>query len=230
MRCAQSSIMPSIKRKLTSKFRERNIPLFVEYTSRKYRPLDPGQYLYKLVTDISNGNKFSEKFIQLTYTTLMAWNMNQRGARLSKYNTFRNSILKHRKIIRSLEKLRLDRVNKTEDIMDKVGFLFKRLVLVKKGKPRLVTFSKTMHYFLPNLLMPIDRSYTLKFFYNNTGVPKSLDGQFEMYRQIFSEFDELSKTYNFRKHIDKEWNRTVPKIIDNIIIAYKKKRQQPHTA
>jgi hypothetical protein len=215
--------MPTIKTNLTSKFRKRNIPGLVQFTSQKYRPLDPGQYLYKLVADHSMANKFTDKFIQLTYTTLMAWNMNQRGARLSKYNLFRNSLLKNRTIIKSLDKLKIEQVTDTAEIMEKVQFLFKSLQLVKKGKPKLVTFSKTLHYFLPNLLMPIDRSYTIKFFYNYPGLPKDTDQQFIMYSQIFSEFVHLSKTYDFRKHLDKNWNRSIPKIIDNVIIAYIKK-------
>ena len=41
--------------------------------------------------------------------------------------------------------------------------LFEKLNLVKTKSP-LVTFSKTLHFFLPNLVVPIDRRYTCDFF------------------------------------------------------------------
>jgi hypothetical protein len=212
--------MKTIKNSLTTTFRSRNIPSLVEHTTNNYRPYDPGQYLYKLAMEFSNRTKFSEKFIELTYTTLIAWNMNQRGAKLSDFNIFRKSLLDNKQIIQSLEKFRIEKLPNTNSFIQKIEFLFKNLQLVAKDKPKLVTVSKTLHFFLPNLLMPIDRSYTLQFFYHNTNLPKEDEGQFEIYKAIFEQFRQLATTYNFDIHIDENWNRNIPKIIDNIIIAY----------
>ncbi len=158
--------MTTIKNHLTTTFRADNIPSLVEYTATKYRPYDPGQYLYRLVTEFSNGTKFSDKFIELTYTTLIAWNMNQRGAKLSDFPTFRKSLLQHRQTIQSLDNLRIEKLADINGLTEKINFLFENLQVVADGKPKLVTFSKTLHYFLPNLLMPVDRRYTLTYFYS----------------------------------------------------------------
>jgi hypothetical protein len=217
--------MGTIKQNLISTFTSENISNLVEYTATKYRPYDPGQYLYKLAMEFPNERKFTEKFIELTYTTLIAWNMNQRGAKLSEYEIFKNSLIEHKERIRSLERFRIEKNLDGRELTNEIEFLFKNLKLVSIDKPKLVTFSKTLHFFLPNLLMPIDRSYTLHFFYNSTNVPKDDVKQIIIYNDILNQFRQLSEVYNFKIHLDRNWNRNIPKIIDNIIIAYIQKQR-----
>lgn len=212
--------MPTIKNNLTETFRIENIPYLIQYVATNYRPYDPGQYLYGLVTEFSNEAKYSDKFIELVYTTLIAWNMNQRGAKLSDFPTFKNSLLRYKELIQSLDNLRIEKLIDTIGLTEKIKILFENLQVVANGKPKLVTFSKTLHYFLPNLLMPIDRRYTLTFFYKHTNLPQSDSGQFEIYRDIFAQFRQFATAYNFDRHKDRHWNKNIPKIIDNIIIAY----------
>jgi hypothetical protein len=148
--------------------------------------------------------------------------MNQRGARLSTFVIFKQSLLTHREKIESLKEYRIEKLTDTSalDLKEKIKYLYDNLQLVDIGKPKLVTFSKALHYFLPNLLMPIDRSYTIKFFYRNTHIPKDDDKQFEMYWNIFQQFRKLAIAYDFDNHIENNWNKNIPKIIDNIIIGY----------
>jgi hypothetical protein len=216
--------MPTLKNHLVTTFNDKNIPRLVEYTTANYRPFDPGQYLYKLITEISNKAKFSDKFIELTYTTLIAWNMNQRGAKLSDFDIFRESLLENKSMILSLKKYKIESSLNIDLLTHTIKSLFQNLNLVAIDKPKLVSISKTLHFFLPDLFMPIDRSYTIKFFYRNTNIHKDYDKQFEIYMEIFKEFNQLSINYDFNKHKDKGWNRNIPKIIDNIIIAYIKEQ------
>lgn len=216
--------MVKIKNNLPSTFNADNIQSLVDYTSKNYRAYDPGQYLYKLAMDHSMETKFSRDFIELAYTTLVAWNMNQRGAKLSDYSIFEKSLIDHESTIRSLGQFRIEEVGDSLDFMKKLKFLYENLELVAEGKPKLVTFSKTLHFFLPNLVMPIDRSYTLYYFYKNTNVPKGDDRQFEIYFDIFDQFKQLTTTYDFSIHIDGNWHRNIPKIIDNLIIAFIQKQ------
>ncbi len=62
---------------------------------KSYRLYDPAMYLYKLILDYK-GNRFSDEFIELVYTTLKAWNMDSRAAKLSRFGTFKNSILQNK--------------------------------------------------------------------------------------------------------------------------------------
>ena len=191
----------------------------LEETKRYYRPYDPGSYLYHQIMEYNFDSKFSKKFIELAYVTLSAWNMNSRGAKLQNFEVFKKSIVNSEKTFNILNAYTL------KDMDDQIvrvllEKLFNNLDLVAEGKPPLVTFSKTMHFYLPNLIGPIDRTYTMKFFYNNTGVPSSITSQFKRFMDIQSEYCKIAKECKLSKYIDGVWNRSIPKIVDNMIIGY----------
>lgn len=204
------------------------IQTLAEETANSYRPYDPGQYLYKLVIDFKDRTIHLDKFIELTYTTLIAWNMNQRGAKLSKYDLYNQSLQTHQERIESLKAYRIETLSDTDvlNLKEHIKYLYDNLELVEEGKPKLVTFSKALHYFLPNLLMPVDRRYTLKFFYNKTSTPLDKSTHFEIYWDIFQQFRELATAYDFNKHVTDNWNRNIPKVIDNIIIGHIRKQEE----
>ncbi len=218
--------MARIKNDLTTSIKTDTIPKLLQYTKEEYRPYDPGQYLYNLVTEFPNEMKFTNKFIELVYTTLIAWNMNQRSAKLSNFDLFKESLIKHEQTIKSLEQYRIENLDYVDNLKETIVSLFKNLKLVAKNKPKLVTFSKTLHFFLPNLLMPVDRSYTLLFFYNNTNFNKTDDEQIQIYCDIFEQFRQFAKVWNYANYVDEKWNKNIPKMIDNIIIAYIKQREK----
>ena len=200
------------------------IPFLLQKVSNTYRPYDPGQYLYKLMFN-SYKNHFNTNFLDLTYTTLIAWNMNHRGAKLSSYDDFINSIKSNVSEFKALEKLSIEKNEVTEKEIKVLKKLFKNLKLVQQGKPKLVTYAKTLHFLLPTLLMPIDRKYTLEFFYQNTSIPKNEEIQFQMYCDILKQYQNLANNISLKIYLDEGWNKSIPKIIDNLIIAYQKSRK-----
>jgi len=213
-----------IKNELTEIIKATDIKELLDYTNEEYRLYDPGLYLYNLMSNYSFEKKFSDEFIELVYTTLIAWNMNQRKAKLSKFDLFKKSLLDNKNTIQSLEKYRIEELESSDIIEKPIRSLFEKLDLVDKGNPQLVTFSKTLHFFLPNLLMPIDRAYTLTFFYNNHNFSGAdVDKQITIYLSVFEQFRQFAKTHRdndaFKEH-EKRWNKNLPKMIDNLIIGY----------
>jgi hypothetical protein len=78
-----------------------------------------------------------------------------------------------------------------------------------------------MHFLLPNLCIPIDRKYTLNFFYNNTYLNSKKE--FEIYTQINKLFLKIYNTHDLSVYLENGmiiWNTTIPKILDNIVIGY----------
>jgi hypothetical protein len=96
------------------------------------------------------------------------------------------------------------------------------LNLVATGKPILVTASKTLHFFMPNLIVPIDRKYTLNFFNGNESVPTKIEKQFQVFIKIQREFSLFSATHDLTAYKDERWNLTIPKVMDNMIIGFMK--------
>ena len=70
--------------------------------------------------------------------------------------------------------------------------------------------------------MPIDRTYTLRFFYNNTNVPQKIAKQFEKHNQIFLAANLFAQKHNLTQYLDTKWNLNKPKIIDNLIIGHQR--------
>ncbi len=162
--------------------------------------------------------------------------MNARGAKLNNFEAFKDSIKQNKKEITSLKKFNIELLDETNKykVLETTKILFKKLDLVgkswnkKKIKSKIVSFSKTLHFLLPELIVPIDRKYTLSFFYNNTNIPtdsndqKNNEKQIELFNELYDKFQQLAIKYPLKQFIDNKWNTNIPKIIDNMIIGYSK--------
>ncbi len=195
-------------------------------TKEEYRPLDPGQYLYNLLLEkrVKLGI-FSDEYLELVYTTLISWNMNARGAKLSGITKFKETIKQNKETITKLESYKLGTLKDKdkEEVIKSLRYLFFNLNLTET-KSKLVTFSKTLHFLLPELVVPIDRRYTLEFF--QTQLPLSKDQwetdkkQFQVFEELFDKFIEISKKYDLSSYLDKVWHVVPTKVIDNAIIGF----------
>ncbi|MAG38620.1 hypothetical protein CMO90_00875 [Candidatus Woesearchaeota archaeon] len=209
----------------------------LEKTKLEYRLFDPGQYLYSLLLEKRrNLDIFSDEYLELSYTTLIAWNMNGRAAKLNEIELFKESIRSNKENMTLLNNYRIENLSKGEfeKTINITESLFKKLDLVgeswtgNKIKSKLVTFSKTMHFLLPNLYVPIDRRYTLNFFYNNKTLQtdknneKNDEKQLVVFNELFKKFHSLTEIYNLNEYKDNKWNKNIPKTIDNAIIGYSK--------
>ena len=193
----------------------------LEKTKKEYRNLDPGQYLYNLLLNKRKiSDIYSDEYLELAYTTLIAWNMNGRGAKLSDIDNFKDTIRENKNEINLLKGYRIEKLDEQEikKVLEILERLFNKLEIVKTKSP-LVTFSKTLHFLLPELVVPIDRRYTANFFYNSNQIPQK-EKQFKVFSDLFEKFWEISQRYNLNNYLDNNWNRTIPKVIDNMIIGY----------
>ena len=211
--------MSAIKSSLAPFEEESVLKNCLDETKIQYRPYDPGFYLYNLLLKNDYKNKFDKEFIELVYVTLSAWNMNSRGAKLNDIEEFESSIIENRAIFDKIyDKTILDL--RSKEIEDCLYKLFNDLKLVASNKPPLVTFSKTMHFFLPDLIVPIDRKYTLNYFYKRGDIPKEKEKQFKIFFEVEAIYSDFVNGHNLEKYIDNVWNRNVPKVLDNMVIGY----------
>ena len=191
----------------------------LDKTTSDYRSLDPGRYLYGLVMDNHVKDRFSTDYIELVYTTLKSWNMDSRGARLSDFSTFTKIIRKYKSYFDLLLSANAD--CPAEKYRQPLNLLFEKLELTKGTSP-LVTFSKTMHFFLPDLIAPIDRKYTLSFFKkNHRWTFRDENSQFSVFMDIQNAYYFFAHKHKLEEYLDDKWNRNIPKIMDNLVIGYK---------
>lgn len=201
----------------------------------EYRPNSAANYLYNLILKEHIDNKCinikNRCFIDLIWATLDACNMNSRSAKLADIEDFKKNLIDNTEATEAIESLKKysiedlsEKNDKSKGIFEQLKTLFNMLKLTDTDT-KLVTFSKTMHFLLPNLIVPIDRKYTLKFFELNINNAK--DEEFDHFTNIESTFGLFASEVNLDDFVSKnsKWCKYKTKIIDNIIIGYVKKEQ-----
>jgi hypothetical protein len=86
-------------------------------------------------------------------------------------------------------------------------------------KKKIVAGSKALHHVLPELVPPIDREYTLRFFFHTTNLPHREELAF---RTVYPCFWKIATSC--RKEIEcrlgRGMNTSITKVIDNAVVGY----------
>jgi len=82
-----------------------------------------------------------------------------------------------------------------------------------------VANSKALHHLLPALVPPIDRAYTLRFFYADTTLSKGDEATF---KEIYPYFHRIAvaRREQITSHLGTGMNTSETKVIDNAIVAF----------
>jgi hypothetical protein len=154
--------------------------------------------------------------------------MNQRGARLNEFEIVKESIKQHEPYLIDLYKNKLNSIDSLEGengliIIRDLEFVFCHLEIMK-SKRRIVGVSKAMHFLLPDLVMPIDSTYTMPYFYGTNKYNEKAEKEFQTFLDIFTKTHRITKNLKLTNDdVDGEkWNTSIPKLIDNAIIGFDK--------
>lgn len=197
------------------------IPGLIERFNKWGYRKGPDFYFYKEVMNLVKNNNIKEllkdrNFIEKIYATLTSWDMNSRGAKMKYFDEFYENIISNKEKFIELTNLKLENLTEKDikEVKIHLNDLYSKLDLMKTGG-RIVSNSKVIHYLLPNLVMPIDRKNTLMFFYGNTNESKKT----YQFLEIFECSWRVVQLLDLGPYLDDNWNQTIPKIIDNAIIA-----------
>ena len=180
----------------------------------------PSLYFYKRLNTLRNTLTSIEEFlndnynIEIIYATLVAWDMDSRGAKMRNYEDFKENLISCVEHFRQIEEHHND-INpyqNPEMITNYLRNAYENLILMDTNG-RLVSNSKLLHFLFPKLCMPMDRTNTLMYLYNNTY--ESINRFVEISQ--FS-FEVINSIENWAQYLDNIWNTSVPKLIDNSII------------
>ena len=214
----------------TKLFLDKQSFLYYNYSHNQlYRPNTHSQKEYKkLIKSYRSTNDYKQLLIntdhiKLIYSTLKEWNMDQRGAKLVSFSKFRKSILDNSDAIIKLHSVRIEAVqeNQLYTVLNDLKHLFISLE-VMETKARIVGVSKTLHFLLPDLVMPIDRNNILDFLYLSKRYSSDPEKEFKVFQEIFIEYNRLSRQLSLSaSDVDnKAWNTSIPKMIDNAVIGF----------
>jgi hypothetical protein len=155
----------------------------------------------------------SDTCIEILYATLVSWDMNSRGAKLKDYADFKSNLVSNIPAFQSVETVSttftwLNRLK----LLASLSTLYDRLALMKSDG-RLVSNSKCIHYVFPALCLPMDGKNTLQKLYGNTGESKN-----KFIEILNLSYDVLVSVSNPQQYLDKQWNTSEMKLVDNAIL------------
>jgi hypothetical protein len=200
---------------------ESQIDKYLQKVKKEFRHGDASWFLYREMVR-ERWNYSSEDQIERLYAVLSSWGMNSRGAKLAPFEKLLDSIKKSAMTLNTLAKFRIEEVESFESptLLGPLKSLFGSLAIVQKVKPKFVGFSKAIHFLLPDLVAPMDRQYTIRFFRGySTALPKQEELQFDLFVKIMEDYRVFVTDHKLEKYLDDRWNLSLPKICDNIIIG-----------
>jgi len=209
----------------------------------------PSLYFHIQAIEAQKSEFLSNRHIEMIYATLASWGMHKMGdpnvtkAKLVDFSTFKNSILNHADHFNNLKELRLETCTETEfaSILDKVENIYYNLK-VSISEATIVANSKTLAHILPNLIPPIDRQYTIRFFtqkcdnfftksgqFRAVNLPRSIDEQYRDFKRYCSKIKIMLDRCDLDLFTveNNSFNTSYPKILDNLIMANVKAKTRP---
>jgi hypothetical protein len=166
-----------------------------------------------------------ELFFEYVYAVLPAWGMHRMGRQAAKVGKFGDMVESFRRSLSRIEAL-WDRriVAIPPDEVDQVGRTVWDVISnlkVSTSGTRIVAGSKALHHVLPDLVPPIDRQYTFRFF---TGQMNVAHGERRAFLEWFPYLCEIGRER--RSGIERAMERggfmaTGPaKVVDNAIMGF----------
>lgn len=190
----------------------------------------PSIYFHQKALEWQQNDFLSERHLEYVYATLSAWGMHRMGktgAKMPDFDIFKNSILAAKKELIIWKELNIKQIGEKEFhklLPDLTKVCFN--ITATTSNSRLVSSSKTLAHILPDLVCPMDREYTLMFFYESKSLTKKKECEvFGYVMQKMWDFYHEPKTSIIKCEKSKSFCESYPKIFDNLIIAYKKEKQ-----
>lgn len=171
---------------------------------------------------------FSKEHLEYVYATLIAWGMHRtgnKGSKMRSFDEFKSSFESLRNEITDAKFYKFSNLGPKE--WSTIEKIFKNVRVMKSGTS-LVGNSKAMHHFLPNLIPPIDRTYTLSFLQGNTNIQNNIDSEWNLMKDLINNFfipiaknnvfDNKAKEW-FAQKETYLWDTSEYKVIDNLIVG-----------
>jgi hypothetical protein len=164
-----------------------------------------------------------ESFLEAVYATLTSWGMHRMGPGNTKLVDFREFVVSFvvlRPRIQTLSEFTLLGLKSGEiaDVSEQLWSVISE-IKIGRGATRIVSGSKVLHHLFPELIPPIDREYTIRFFFHHKNMNRGDKAAFqEMYPHFHLIASKCSRKIESR--LGKGMNTSTTKVLDNAIVGY----------
>jgi hypothetical protein len=162
-----------------------------------------------------------DELLELVYAMLASWGMHRmgpKGAKLVEFDPFCESIRRQAEILEELEPLTITDLDDVDGVVDTIWRAISGAHLSASGT-QVVAGTKALHHLLPDLIPPVDREYTIRFFHENKMMNMGDEAAF---REVYPALAEIASRAgdNLKVNDRSPMNTSPTKIIDNAIIGY----------
>lgn len=184
----------------------------------------------------------SDRHVEMLYATLTAWGLHRMGdvdttkTKLKDWMLFRDSLLANASTLQRF--LSYDLLQMSEaaysQVVCELRSCYESLDL-SVAESTVVVNSKALHHMLPELIPPIDRQYTLRFFkdppekwrgpngkFRQIQLPKESEDQFRLFHETCLKIKRLADRVapDLFKEQRHRYAVTAPKALDNAIVTF----------
>ena len=179
----------------------------------------PGVYFHTQCIKEQKRHFLSDRHVELIYATLPAWGMHRPGTHttMHEFGVFKKSILQSSDALRRTSGKRFDALEAEElrSLLEHLKDVYCELRVSTSGTT-VVSNAKALAHILPDLIPPIDRRHTIRFF--RAVVPPALDKQFSLFVEM---------CFRLKQMYDKCDPRLFEIDPDTLIMAYVKSIPKP---
>lgn len=159
----------------------------------------------------------NQTFQRALYATLQVWGIGSRASILRPFGEFVAALHANAKTIEELDGVAIDQPSLD---VNAVGTTLARLAQsldIVDNQVRIVPGAKALHHLLPELVVPIDRTYTQQFFeWANPTLQRFPE---RCFREAFTSFASVARQANPAQYVGKEWYSSRSKVIDNAVVG-----------
>lgn len=209
----------------------------------------PSIYFHIQSIKEQRANFLSERHCEMIYATLASWGMHKMGdpritkTKMVEYDVFKELLNeRNRTKLNEMQSLKLkgSTLNEYESHINELEEIYSSMK-VSISDSTLVAHSKVLAHLLPDLVPPIDRQYTIRFFTQDNKFFFTQSGKYKPVRMPerpnhFSAF--VDYCIRIKKMFDQctndifqidpnSFNTSFPKIMDNVIMAFVKSVPRP---
>lgn len=157
----------------------------------------------------------SEEFVACLWNNLKAWSMGIRSVDLVDVEAFSAELWRWRIPLQALDGISIRAAN--QSAKEGVWRLIQGLVIIE-DEARLVALTKTLHHLLPDLVVPIDRTYTATFF--GWPLEELHHNQAAVFSAAWDAFVKVAQLVEPARLVGEGWRTSQTKIIDNAIVGF----------
>jgi len=152
--------------------------------------------------------------------TLFAWKVGRRASRLVAEDQFAAALRTAVPRLEEFEALTIDSPDLPADIADRLWLLINTLGVVE-NQAKLVAGTKTLHHLLPELVVPMDREYTGKFFQLHLPEWQDPASQRRIFGIVYNQYVNVARRVHPQQYVTGQgWRTGRTKILDNALIGF----------